>query len=201
MKLLQAAAAALTLFAAATGATAQGNGNTSDPAQTVAGAYVIDKKHARVQVSGSHFGFSRYVFRMNGLDASLTWDGKSPASSRISVTVDPNTVDTGLPDFDKEVAGWLGAEPLRFVSTRAEATGPRTGKLYGDLTINGRTRPAVFDVTFVGAGPHPFNGKPVLGFAARADIRRSEFGVADQLPTRIFSDEVRIEFDGEFTRP
>lgn len=200
MKLIQAAAAALALLAAATGASAQGNGATADPAQSVSGAYELDKKHARVQLSGTHMGFSRYVFRLNGFDASLTWDGKSPASSRISVTADPNTADTGLPDFDKEIGGWLGADPIRFVSTRAEAVSPRSGKLYGDLTVNGRTKPAVFDVTFVGAGPHPFSGKPVVGFAAQATIKRSDFAVASQLPAAIFSDEVRIEFDGEFTR-
>lgn len=199
MKLIQAAAA-LVLLAAATGASAQESAISRDPAQSVAGTYQLDKRHARVQLSGTHTGLSRYVFRVNGVDASLTWDAKSPASSRISVTIDPATVDTGLPDFDKEVGGWLGADPIRFVSTRAEATGPGAGKLFGDLTVNGRTKPAVFDVTFVGAGPNVFNGKPTLAFAAQSTIKRSDFGVADRLPARIFSDEVRIEFDGEFTR-
>lgn len=195
MSLIRAAAAALVLFAAATGASAQ-----ADPAAAASGQYGLDKRHARLQVIGDHFGYSRYTFRIDGVDASLTWDGKNPASSRVSFSADTATVNTGLPDFDKEIGGWLGAAPATFASTRAEATGRNTGKLFGDLTLNGVTRPVVFDVTLVGAGPHPFNGKPVAGFSATAEIKRSDFKVNPKLPTSILGDSVTIVFDGEFTR-
>lgn len=180
---------------------AQANGHTNDPAAVAAGAYDLDKRHARLQVSGVHMGFSRYVFRIDGFDADLTWNGRSPASSAVTVTADPKTVNTGLPDFDKEIGeSFFGGQPITFVSRSAQTTGATTGKLTGDLTVNGVTRPTTFDVTFVGGGPHPFNGKPTLGFSAVTSIKRSDFKVAPSLPNRIFSDEVEIRFDGEFNR-
>lgn len=199
MQLIRAAAATFVLVAAATSASAQ-TATTADPSVAASGQYGLDKRHARLQVTGSHFGYSRYIFRIDGIDATLTWDGKTPASSRVSFTADTSTVNTGLPDFDKEVAGWLGAAPASFTSTRAEATGQNTGKLYGDLTLNGVTKPVVFDVALVGAGPHPFNGKPVAGFSATTTIKRSDFKVAPNLPANIFGDVVTVSFDGEFTR-
>jgi polyisoprenoid-binding protein YceI len=182
-------------------AVAQANGHTTDPAAVAAGAYKLDKTHARLQVSGVHMGFSRYVFRIDGFDADLTWNGRSPAASTVSVTADPRTVNTGLPDFDKEIGeSFFGGSPISFVSRSAEARGPTAGRLTGDLTVNGVTRPTTFDVTFVGGGPHPFSGKPTLGFSAVTTIKRSDFKIAPSLPASIFSDEVEIRFDGEFNR-
>lgn len=180
---------------------AQANAHTADPSAIASGTYVLNKKHARLQVSGLHMGFSRYIFRIDGIDAQLSWNGKSPTASSVTFTADPATVSTGLPDFDQTIGtNFFGGAPIGFVSRSAEATSATTGKLAGDLTVNGVTRPATFDVTFVGGGPHLTSGKPVLGFAAVATVKRADFKIAPKVPVSLFSDEVEIRFDGEFTR-
>jgi hypothetical protein len=77
------------------------------------------------------------------LDATLQYDPRNVTASKVTFTADPKSIDTGLPNFDKELASdeWVGSTPVRFVSTRLEPTGARTGRLHGDLTLKGVTSP------------------------------------------------------------
>lgn len=180
-------------------AVAQGRGWSADPTAQPAGSYVLDKRHASATVRAVHMGFSNYTFRIDGLEGTLQFDPKNAAATRISATLDPATVHTGLPDFDKEIGTqFFGGTPIAFVSTSLVPQGPNAAKVTGDLTLNGVTKPVTLDVTFVGGGPHPFNGKPVIGFQAEGVVKRSDFGVAPKLPATVLSDEVRISIAAEF---
>lgn len=200
-RVLTALALGAVLTAYAPGAAlAQANGHTADPAVS-SGTYKLDKKHARLQATAVHMGFSRYTFRIDDFDAELTWNGSDPASSKVTVTANPASVNTGLEGFDKEIGDeFFGGKPISFVSSGATAKGKTSGALTGALTLNGVTKPATFEVTLIGGGPHPFSGKPTAGFSAKTTIKRSDFGVAPKLPARVLSDEVEIVFDGEFNK-
>lgn len=184
-------------LAAQAQAPAAANAFSNDPARAPAGAYVLDKRHASVTAKVSHFGFSNYTFVFRDLDATLQYDPRNLAASKITFTVDPKSIDTGLPEFDKELAGddWLGAAPARFVSTGLRATGPRTGRLTGNLTLKGVTRPASFDVTFNGGGPN-MRGKPTLGFTAEGVIDRTQYGIERYAGP--VGREVRLIVEAEF---
>jgi polyisoprenoid-binding protein YceI len=45
-----------------------------------------------------------------------------------------------------------------------------------------------------------FNKKPLIGFNAVGKIKRSDYGVAAQLPAAALADEVTLTFDGEFVQ-
>ena len=67
----------------------------------------------------------------------------------------------------------------------------------GDLTFLGVTRPVTLDVTFNGVGNTPWTGeRDILGFNASTTITRSEYG--QESLQGVISDEVEIEFSGEF---
>ncbi|MEQ9314317.1 MAG: YceI family protein, partial [Henriciella sp.] len=67
----------------------------------------------------------------------------------------------------------------------------------GDLTFLGVTRPVTLDVTYNGTANAPWYGeRDLIGFDATTTINRSEFG-QDSLQG-VISDEVVIEFSGEF---
>jgi polyisoprenoid-binding protein YceI len=178
---------------------AQGAGFSQNPADAPAGAYALDKRHASVVASISHFGFSNYTFVFRDLDATLQYDARNPTASKITFSVDPKSIDTGLADFDKKLASddWLGSAPARFVSTGLRASGPRTGKLTGNLTLKGVTRPATFDVTFNGGGPS-FQGTPTIGFRAEGVIDRSQFGVNNMVGP--LGRDVRLVVEAEFNK-
>lgn len=170
-----------------------------------AGDYVVDKTHASVTWKVSHLGLSQYTARFTAFDMALVLDPADPTRSSIGVTIDPKSVKTDFPfpekeDFDKVVAEkFLGAgqhPTITFQSSSLKATGAKTGKLTGNLTLMGVTKPVTLDVTLNGAMVHPFRKIPVVGFSASGTFKRSDFGSAAlQGP---IGDEVTVIIEAEF---
>jgi polyisoprenoid-binding protein YceI len=179
------------------------------------GQYALDANHTTVTVRALHFSLARYTLRFNRVSGTLNFNAENPAQSTVEASVDVTSLDTpyaGDRDFDAELQNseWLdsAAHPTAtFRSTGVEVTGPNTGRITGDLTLHGVTRPVTFDVTYNGSWrQHPM-GPPIsgVGFSARTTIQRSQFGVTTLLPSAGpasgVSDDVVIEVEAEFNRP
>ena len=201
-------ALAVALFTAPAALAAPGVSSTK-PADLPAGHYVLDKTHASVVGKIKHMGFSNYQFRFTKVEASFDYDPKAPEASKINVTVDPASIDTstgadafGL-KFNKELAGdgWLEANKFptaTFVSTKVEPGPGQTGKVHGDFTLHGVTKPIVLDVTFNGVGSGFVPGSVKTGFSAVTTIKRSDFGVSKYVP--LVGDEVQLNIEVEFDK-
>jgi polyisoprenoid-binding protein YceI len=164
-------------------------------------SYTLDQGHTAVLYALNHLGFStsRGIFR--DVSGRLVLDDKTPAASRLDVTVKTASIDSFDPGRDQAVrAGqFLDVErfpEMRFVSTRVERTGEATAKVSGELTLHGVTRPVTLDVALIKAGKHPITGAQRLGFSATGAVKRSEFGILGYLP--MVGDEVTITIDSEF---
>ena len=81
-----------------------------------------------------------------------------------------------------------------FVSTAFRQTSARSGKVDGQLSLMGKTRPVTFDVELVGAGKG-FAGQPRIGMTARTRINPVDFGLPPLL-----GDAIEIVVDAEFQR-
>src|SRR3954462_7976883 len=83
-----------------------------DPAAAPAGTWTLDKRHASLTMKVTHFGTSRYTFRFaqGAVDGSYAYDPAKPLDTKVSIPVDAAAVDTGLPDFNKEI----GTDPKFF---------------------------------------------------------------------------------------
>jgi len=202
------AALAAALLSAPAALAAPGVTSTK-PADLPAGTYVLDKTHASLTAKLTHMGFSHYTLRFTSVDASFSYDPKAPQASKISVTVDPASIDTATgPDafglkFNKELAGdgWLEAAKfptITFVSTSVDVGDGHKGKVTGDLTLHGVTKPVVLDVTFNGVGGGFVPGGVKTGFSASTTIKRSEFGVAKYVP--LVGDDVTLNIEVEFDK-
>lgn len=194
-----AAAAALSLLAAPT-AFGQARNLSKDPAAAPAGTYKLDARHASLAAKVSHFGFSDYTFLIRGLEGEFTYDPKAPTASKLTVKVDPKSVDTGLPNFDKEIGEdprFFAGQPITFVSKSLTAAGDNKGKLVGDLTFRGVTKPVTLDVTFNGSA-NDMRGRPTMGFSATGVIKRSEFGFTHL--AGMVGDEVELQIEAEFNK-
>jgi polyisoprenoid-binding protein YceI len=175
------------------------------PVDAPAGAYALDTTHASVTWRVKHLGLSMYTGRFAKMDSTITLDPQTPTRSSVTVSIDPRSVRTDFPfpeeeDFDTVVAErFLGAarQPvITFRSTGLTATGATTGKLTGDLSFNGVTKPVTLDVTLNGAMSHPFRKIPVLGFSARGTLKRSDFGSKELLGP--VGDEVELLIEAEY---
>lgn len=170
------------------------------------GTYAIDPAHTRVIWKVNHFGLSNFTAQFNKVSGTLTLDADNPADSALVASVDPASVVTAHPfpeqaDFDAELRGepWFntGAFPeATFKSTSIELTGDNTGRMDGELTFLGVTKPVTFDVTLVGQlDKHPFAPGAAIGFSAQGSIKRSDFGLNTFIPN--VSDDVQLIIETE----
>src|SRR5690349_10529621 len=83
-----------------------------DPAKAPAGVYELDKRHASLIVRVVHMGFSHYTMRFNSLGGGFTYDPADWAETKVTITVDPKSIDTEDGGFNKTVAGYF--EPDKY---------------------------------------------------------------------------------------
>lgn len=163
-------------------------------------AYDFDKSHANLTFSYNHLGYSTTDGRFGDWNGELVIDQETPANSKISMTVNVDSLDTfwGERDTHFKSADFfeVAAHPTAtFVSTSVEKTGENTLAVAGDLTIKGITKPATFDVTINALGEHPMAKTPAIGFDATTVVKRSDFGMNMFVP--YVGDEVTISFSAE----
>ena len=201
MRFYAAAALVLSTILAAGSATAAPS--TTDPAKVPAGNYVLDKKHASLTVRVVHMGFSHYTMRFDGLDGSFAYDPANWQSTKATITVDPKSIDTHDPAFDKQIAGYFEADKystIIFVTTSLQGGPDGKGTMTGDLTFHGITKPVTLDVTFDGAGHGIGPIGTRLGFSGATQIKRSDFGISNMILNQFTSDEVDLAFEVEFEK-
>src|SRR5579875_2569333 len=198
MRLASFAVLAAALAATLIGAPAMAQQTTQDPTAAPAGTYRLDPKHASVTLKLSHMGLSYYTMRFDKIDASYSYDPANPAGSRITVTIDPASIDTDNPPFNKEIADQFleaGKYPtIRFTSTAIHANAGDKGEVVGDLTFHGVTKPVTLDVIFNGTGKG-MTGEQRMGFSGVATVHRSDFGVTKYVP--LVGDDVTVLIETE----
>jgi polyisoprenoid-binding protein YceI len=178
-------------------------GVAADLSKAEAGHYALDKSHAKVVFSINHLGFSTYYGFFTDLAGSLDLEPAAPAKSALSITINIDKMVTTDPELDQKLKSDSFFDVAKFPtatfkSTSIELTGGGTGKLVGDLTLHGVTKPVTLDVTFNGAGTPPMTQLYVVGFDAVGTLTRSDFGIKNFIP--LIGDEVKLLISCEFDR-
>lgn len=180
------------------------------------GTYKNDPSHSSMAVSLIHLGFAPYAVQFSDVEATLDLDLDDPSKSSVSFDLDPASVFTSYRgDYQathekSEHATWeeaiakdfLGADTqaiITFRSTTFEYDGDMTGTVFGDLSMNGVTKPAEFEIEITGEGLHPFSQKEGLGIVAEGSILRADYGIAQKM-NGLLSDEVTISFSADFLK-
>lgn len=178
-----------------------------------AGSYTLDKPHASLIFRVNHLGFSHWTARFTRFDAKLQFDPANAATARVTVTIDPASItsDNPPPGF---VATLRGAQLLNagefpritYRSTRVEPVGQNALRIFGDLTLHGKTQPVVLDATYNGGYiGHPMDPHARIGFSAHGTLKRSDFGIAFGIPqpgsTMGVGDTVEFSIEAEFNGP
>ncbi|GAA5524907.1 protein YceI [Microbulbifer aestuariivivens] len=181
---------AIFLLASLLGATAQ------------AAEYVIDTKgaHAFIQFRIKHLGYSWLYGRFDDFSGSFQYDENNPEASSINVNIDVNSLDSNHAERDKHLRGedFLFVEKYpsaTFKSTRYEVTGDGKGKLSGDLTLRGITKPITIDVTHIGGGQDPWGGYR-QGFTGTTEFALKDFGIDYNLGPASQTVEMILDVEG-----
>ena len=166
------------------------------------GNYTVEPTHTTVVWRLTHMGASNYTARFDKISGNLDFNSANPTASSVNITIDPNSVSTGLPNFDKEIATKFfdaGNHPsINFVSTSLVKTGDTSGDLTGNLSFRGVTKPVTLKVQFNGGQVHPFTQRHLIGFSARGNFKRSDFGLNAMVP--MVGDNVELIIETEFLK-
>ncbi len=162
--------------------------------------YALDKAHSRILFFVPHEGLSMFLGQFNTFDAEIEYEAGAPERSRVRVTIDAESIDMNHRELNERLRGkdfFRTSEfpTITFESSRLERLTARTGKLVGNLTILGVTRPVTLDVTLNYDGAHPFYKIPTLGLSGAGIIDRRDFGLnyrPEYIGDRI---ELRIEVE------
>jgi len=171
-------------------------------------AYEIDPTHSSVHFSVRHLMVSNVRGEFSKVSGTIQFDPQNPAASTVQASIDATSINTRDDQRDGHLksADFLDVEKfptITFQSTKIEAHNDG-GKVTGDLTIHGVTRP----ITLTVEGPteeikDPW-GKQRIGASATAKLNRKDFGLvwntALEAGGVLVGDEVKITLDLEAVR-
>jgi polyisoprenoid-binding protein YceI len=158
-----------------------------------------DKAHSEVDFSILHMSLSKVHGRFGISSGQIQWNEADVTKSTVTVTIDVNTVDTGVSgrDSDLKSAGMFDVAQFptaTFTSTSVAKTANGL-TVNGNLTLHGVTKPVVLQVEGP-MGPVPgMDKKPHAGFSATTTISRTAFGIGTKYPTAVLGDDVPLSIE------
>lgn len=164
--------------------------------------YTIDSTHTFPSFEISHLGFSIQRGRFNSSSGKIALDTAAKSGS-IDVTIDANSISTGLANLEKHLQGedffdTAKYPVITFASKSLKFDGDRLVSADGDFTMHGVTKPVTLMLDHFKCAPHPMTKKPRCGANATTSIKRSEFGIAKYVPS--VGDDVKIVIQVEADR-
>ena len=127
------------------------------------------------------------------------FDENDFSKSKVNITIKTASVDTNHKKRDNHLRSpdFFNAKEfsdMTFKSTGVEQTGDKSGKLMGDLTLLGVTKPVTLDVSFNRLAPNSKN-IVIAGFSATGEIKRTDFGMTYGL--KGIGDKITILIEAE----
>lgn len=171
------------------------------------GTWALDRAHTTIGFLARHLMVTKVRGRFESYDASIEV-AEDLADSKIEISLDAASITTGAPDRDGHLRSpdFLDVENhpvILFVSTEIAPDGDQW-RVTGDLTIRDMTRPVTLAVEYEGSAVDPW-GKEHVGFSARANLTREDWGLTWNAPIEgggwLVSKDVSLDIEGQLVRP
>ena len=165
--------------------------------------YKFEPTHTSVMWCCSHFGFSSPKGQFTMVEGDLSFNETNPASSSLNVTIGINNLSTGIDKFNEHLKSkdFFNCEEyptVTFRSTKVTMLDNINAKVEGDFTLLGVTKPIILTATINLVGENPMTKNKSVGFSAKAEIKRSDFGMSAYLPG--IGDIVKLKIEAEAFR-
>jgi polyisoprenoid-binding protein YceI len=183
--------------------------STTAPAPTSTTTWNIDPAHSVAEFKVKHMMISNVKGRFSKLSGALVFDESNLANSRIEVSAEAGSIQTGDEQRDAHLksADFFDIEKFPSLSFKSKSVNTvRDGELSveGDLTIHGVTR----KVSFAVEGPTPPTkdpwGNTRIAVSASTKINRKDFGLtwnaALETGGILVGEEVTITLDTQFVK-
>lgn len=178
----------------------------SAPAKAEPARFTLDPEHTSITFFVHHVGYADLAGMFLESEGSFTYDEETRELTDLEVVVDTASVFTDHEARDEHLRGadFLNVEEfpeMTFVGRSTEPLSDDTGRITGDLTLLGVTRPVTFEARLNKAGRYPFGDEHyAIGIDATGSIRRSDFGMTYAVDSGLVGDEVRIVLGFEAKR-
>ncbi len=161
--------------------------------------YIIDSSHTYPQFLIRHLNFAVMHGRFNETTGTVTFNPERGIGA-VEVVITAASIDTGHAKRDEHLrnADFFDVEKhpqITYRSTQVHFEGNEKAMVEGELVIKGVKRPVTLTVDRIYCGTHPINQKQVCSFDARANIKRSDFGISYGLP--VVPDDVELVIGAE----
>jgi polyisoprenoid-binding protein YceI len=170
--------------------------------------WTIDPTHSEITFKVKHLMISTVTGHFKKFDLTgETETNDFNTAKKIEFTADVDSIDTNNEQRDAHLksADFFKAEEhpqIKFSGTKYEADG-NEGKLYGNLTMAGTTKPVLLNVEFGGIVVDPY-GQTKAGFTVTGKISRKEFGLTWNAVTEagnvVVSDDIKINAEIQLVR-
>ncbi|MCW9047575.1 MAG: YceI family protein [Gammaproteobacteria bacterium] len=177
-------------------------GLTFNSAALLAEDYMIDTKgaHAFIQFRVQHLGYSWLYGRFNEFSGQFSYDEKAPEKASVEVTIKTASVDSNHAERDKHLRSddFLDVKKYpeaKFISTGYTPGKNGKGRLKGNLTLHGVTKPVEIEMYSVGAGKDPWGGYR-RGFEGKTKFAMSDFGIVKDLGPKSKDVEMTLSLEG-----
>ena len=161
--------------------------------------YEIDTAHSFIEFRIKHLGYSWLYGRFNRFSGGFSHDPADPSANRISVSIDPASVDTNHAERDKHLRNPDFLDVEKYPDAGFESTGytgdAESGTLEGMLTLHGVTKPISIDLRKIGEGKDPWGGYRA-GFIGTVTLTRGDFGISYNLGPASETMELELGIEG-----
>jgi len=142
----------------------------------------VDPAHTAAQFAVKHMMISTVRGEFKNVTGTVVWDDQDLTKSKVNVTIDTKTVNTGEEARDKDLKSdkffdVTNFPTMTFVSKKVETNGTGKLKVTGDLTIRGVTKEVVLDVEGPTAPIKDPWGNTRSAVSATTHVNRQDFGV------------------------
>lgn len=172
------------------------------PAAAANSTWQIDPAHSSAQFAVKHLGISTVRGAFTSVKGNVQFDDQDITKSSVDVSIDVNSVDTRVPDRDKDLRSdhFFDADhyaTITFKSKKVEQLSPGRLRVIGDLTIHGATKEVALEMDGPSAAIKDPWGNQRMGISGATKVSRKDFGIGSNYPAAMIGDDVSITIDAE----
>ncbi len=155
------------------------------PALAQTSKWDVDSENSSASFVCKHVLVTNVRGMMHKVSGSVLLDETTPANSKVTATLDVNTITTGVEERDTHLKGSeffdVAKYPLiTFVSTGVTRSNATSYSVKGNLTIHGVTKPVTLAVTV--SAPFKHAGGTRRAIEAITSVNRKDFGLLWEFP-------------------
>lgn len=167
--------------------------------------WVLDPTHSEIQFKVKHLMISNVTGQFLVMDGSVTSDDDSFSNASVRFTANAGSIHTGNDQRDGHLKGaeFFDVEQFPEIVFASNQFNAGEGRIKGELTVKGVTRPVELEVEFAGVNKDPW-GNTKAGFSLSGKINRKDWDLnwnaALETGGFLVSDEVKILAEIQFAK-